>query len=86
MTPLGTGVENKLGSPDGGRSGIGLIQNFDVIRLSGPYRWRMRDFNPEDWIEKKEIKKMDPFIQYAMATAEQAMANRDWSSMKTKPR
>src|SRR5690349_17728500 len=73
VTPLGTGVENNWEALMAGRSGIGAIEKFDVsdfpVRIAG----EIRDFNPEDWIEKKEIKKMDPFIQYAVATAEQAM-------------
>jgi len=73
VTPLGTGLENNWEALIAGRSGIGKIEKFDVtdfpVRIAG----EIRDFNPEDWIEKKEIKKMDPFIQYAVATAEQAM-------------
>jgi 3-oxoacyl-[acyl-carrier-protein] synthase II len=73
LTPLGTGVEKNWEALMAGRSGIGLIEQFDVtdfpVRIAG----EIRDFNPEDWIEKKEIKKMDPFIQYAMATSDQAM-------------
>src|SRR5271166_2797376 len=73
VTPLGTGVEINWEALIAGRSGIGTIEKFDVsdfpVRIAG----EIRDFNPEDWIEKKEVKKMDPFIQYAVATAEQAM-------------
>ncbi len=73
VTPLGTGVEKNWEALMAGHSGIGPIERFDVadfpVRIAG----EIRDFNPEDWIEKKEIKKMDPFIQYAVATAEMAM-------------
>lgn len=74
VTPLGTGVEKNWEALMAGRSGIGLIQSFDPSDFPTRIAGEVRDFNPEDWIEKKEIKRMDPFIQYAMATAEQAMA------------
>src|SRR5580704_1351576 len=73
VTPLGTGVEKNWEALMAGRSGIGLIQSFDPSDFPTKIAGEVRDFNPEDWIEKKEIKRMDPFIQYAMATAEQAM-------------
>ena len=59
VTPLGTGVEKNWEALMAGHSGIGPIERFDVadfpVRIAG----EIRDFNPEDWIEKKEIKKMD---------------------------
>ncbi len=73
LTPLGTGVEKNWEALMAGRSGIGLIERFDVPTFPPRIAGEIRDFNPEDWIEKKEIKKMDPFIQYAMATSEMAM-------------
>jgi 3-oxoacyl-[acyl-carrier-protein] synthase II len=73
VTPLGTGVEKNWEALMAGTSGIGLIEKFDVTEFPVRIAGEIRDFNPEDWIEKKEIKKMDPFIQYAVATAEMAM-------------
>jgi len=73
VTPLGTGVEKNWEALMAGRSGIGPIERFDVTDFPARIAGEIRDFNPEDWIEKKEIKKMDPFIQYAVATAEMAM-------------
>jgi 3-oxoacyl-[acyl-carrier-protein] synthase II len=73
LTPLGTGVDKNWEALVAGRSGIGPIQGFDASEFPTKIAGEVRDFNPEDWIEKKEVKKMDPFIQYAMAVAEQAM-------------
>ncbi len=73
VTPLGTGVEINWEALIAGRSGIATIETIRRHRLPGRIAGEIRDFNPEDWIEKKEVKKMDPFIQYAVATAEQAM-------------
>jgi 3-oxoacyl-[acyl-carrier-protein] synthase II len=71
VTPLG--IEKNWEALMAGRSGIGPITRFDVsdfpVRIAG----EVHDFNPHDWIEKKDVKKMDLFIQYAVAVAEQAM-------------
>jgi len=73
VTPLGTGVEKNWQALMEGRSGIGRITRFECDNFPTQIAGEVRDFNAEDWIEKKEIKKMDLFIQYAMATATQAM-------------
>jgi len=73
VTPLGTGVEKNWQGLMEGRSGISRITRFDCANFPSQIAGEVRDFNPEDWIEKKEIKKMDLFIQYAVAGAEQAM-------------
>jgi 3-oxoacyl-[acyl-carrier-protein] synthase II len=73
VTPLGTGVEKNWDGLMAGRSGVGPIDRFDVadfpVRIAG----EVHDFDPLDWIEKRDVKKMDMFIQYAIAAAEQAM-------------
>jgi 3-oxoacyl-[acyl-carrier-protein] synthase II len=73
VTPLGTGVEKNWEALTAGRSGIGPITRFDTTDFASRIAGEVRDFNPLDWIEKKEVKKMDLFIQYAMGAAEQAM-------------
>ncbi|HTW87517.1 MAG TPA: beta-ketoacyl-ACP synthase II [Candidatus Binataceae bacterium] len=73
VTPLGTGLEKNWDSLIAGRSGIGPIDRFDVADFPSRIAGEVRDFDPLEWIEKRDIKKMDLFIQYAMAAAEQAM-------------
>ena len=73
VTPLGTGVEKNWEALMAGRSGIGLIEQFDVTDFPTRIAGEIRDFNAEDWIDRRDIRRMDLFIQYAMATAEQAM-------------
>ena len=73
VTPLGVGVEKNWDALMAGRSGIGPITRFDASGFPARIAGEVQDFNPEDWIEKRDIKKMDPFIQYAVASAEQAM-------------
>ena len=73
VTPLGTGLEKNREELMAGRSGIGVITCFDVSDFATRIGGEVRDFNALDWIEKRDIKKMDLFIQYAIAAAEQAM-------------
>jgi 3-oxoacyl-[acyl-carrier-protein] synthase II len=73
VTPLGVGVEKNWRALIEGRSGIGPISRFDASDFPTRIAGEVKDFHPEDFIEKKEIKKMDPFIQYAVAAAQMAM-------------
>jgi 3-oxoacyl-[acyl-carrier-protein] synthase II len=73
VTPLGTGIEKNWEALMAGRSGIGPITRFDVSDFAARIAGEVRDFDPYDWIEKKDVKKMDLFIQYALGAAEQAM-------------
>ena len=73
VTPLGTGIEKNWEALMAGRSGIGPITRFDVSDFAARIAGEVRDFDPHDWIEKKDVKKMDLFIQYAVGAAGQAM-------------
>jgi 3-oxoacyl-[acyl-carrier-protein] synthase II len=73
VTPLGTGVEKNWTGLMAGRSGIGPITRFATDDFPTRIAGEVRDFTPEDYIERREIKKMDPFIQYAIGAAQQAM-------------
>src|SRR6202166_5089268 len=73
VTPLGTGIEKNWEALMAGRSGIGPITRFDASDFPTTIAGEVRDFDPLDWIEKKDIRKMDLFIQYAVGAAEQAM-------------
>jgi 3-oxoacyl-[acyl-carrier-protein] synthase II len=73
VTPLGTGVEKNWEALMAGRSGVGMITRFEVTDYPTRIAGEVRDFDPLDWIEKKDVRKMDLFIQYAVACAEQAM-------------
>jgi 3-oxoacyl-[acyl-carrier-protein] synthase II len=73
ITPLAIGVEENWERLIAGRSGIAPITRFDASEFPVRIAGEVKAFNPEDWIEKKEIKKMDPFIQYAVAVSDQAM-------------
>ena len=73
VSPLGTGVEKNWDALMRGQSGIGRITRFDASELPTQIAAEVKDFNAEEFIEKKELKKMDLFIQYAMGAADLAM-------------
>jgi 3-oxoacyl-[acyl-carrier-protein] synthase II len=58
-----------------GKSGMGPITRFDASEFSTTIAAEVKGFHPEDFIDRKEIKRMDPFIHYAMAAAHMALAD-----------
>ena len=83
VTPLGTGVATNWEAIVAGRSGIGPITRFPNVEfMAARIAGEVSDFRAEDFIEPKEIKKMDLFIQYSVAAAEMAMQS---SGLKIDP-
>ncbi|MCC6304195.1 MAG: beta-ketoacyl-ACP synthase II [Rhodobacteraceae bacterium] len=85
VTPLGTGVEVTWRRLLAGRSGARTITRFDASHLATTYACEVPrgdgsdgTFNPDRWMEPKESRKVDEFILYGMAAAEQALADAGW--------
>ncbi|MFZ0852557.1 MAG: beta-ketoacyl-ACP synthase II [Hyphomicrobiaceae bacterium] len=90
VTPLGCGVEASWRRLLAGESGARRVEEFDVSDLScqvacfiprGPLS--EGKFNPDDWMEPKEQRKVDDFIVYGMAAATQALADASWRADTT---
>ena len=75
VTPLGVGTLPNWEAMLAGRSGIGPITKFDTARFSTKIAGEVKNFNPVDFIDRKEVRKMDPFIQFAVAAAQLAVAD-----------
>lgn len=73
VSPLGCGNVKNWDALTSGKSGIRLITRFDTSDMPVKIAGEVPDFNAEEYIDKKEIKKMDLFIQYALAAAHYAM-------------
>ncbi len=73
VSPLGTGVEKNWAALTNGQSGIATVTRFDASDLATQIAGEVKDFVAEDFIEKKEIKKMDLFIQYGLGAADMAL-------------
>jgi len=75
LTPLGIGTETTWEGIRAGRSGIGPITQFDASAFSCRIAGEVKGFDPARYIEKKEIKKMGRFIQFAIAAADCALSS-----------
>jgi 3-oxoacyl-[acyl-carrier-protein] synthase II len=73
VTPLGTGTEKNWAALLSGKSGIGPITRFPAEGLDARIAGEVKDFNPEQFFEKREIRRMDLFTQYAIAAADMAV-------------
>ena len=85
VTPLGCGVEPSWSRILAGESGAGPITTFDVSDLPAQIACSIPrgdgsngTFNPDDWMEPKEQRKVDDFIIFAMAAATQALDDANW--------
>ena len=75
ISPLGVGNEPNWKGLIEGRSGIGPITKFDASAYACRIAGEVKGFNAEEWIEKKEVKKSDTFIHYAVAAAQMAVTD-----------
>ncbi len=73
ISPLGIGNEATWQGLVEGRSGVGRITKFDTTAFPVKIAGEVHGFDPEKWIEKKEVKKSDTFIHYAVAAAQMAI-------------
>ena len=75
VSPLGIGTEPTWSGLLAGRSGLANITLFDASRHSTRFAAEVKGFDPLNWVEKKDVKKMDRFIQFAVAAADYALAD-----------
>jgi 3-oxoacyl-[acyl-carrier-protein] synthase II len=73
VSPLGVGIEENWDHLMQGKSGIGPITRFDTSSFATRIAGEVKTFHPEDFIPKKELRKMDPFLQFALAAARLAL-------------
>ena len=73
LTPLGIGTDATWEAIRAGKSGIGPITQFDATAFSCRIAGEVKGFDPSNYIEKKEIKKMGRFIHFAVAAADFAL-------------
>lgn len=85
VTPIGNNVEEFWSGLLEGKSGVGQITRFDSSNHGVHFAAEVKNFNPEDHFEKKEVKKNDYFTQYAVVAAREAFKNSGIDLTKTDP-
>lgn len=75
VTPIGIGVENYWNNLIAGKCGVERITRFDPEESPVKIAAQVKDFNPDDFMSKKQSREMDLFMQYGYAAAEQALAD-----------
>jgi 3-oxoacyl-[acyl-carrier-protein] synthase II len=75
VSPLGIGTQLNWDALCAGKSGIGEVTKFDSTDFPSRIAGEVKGFDPLQFVEKKDVKKMDIFIQYAIAAAQFAMAD-----------
>ena len=73
LSPVGNSVESSWDAVKAGKSGISNIEHFDTEKFPCKFAGLVKDFNVEDYMSKKDSRKMDTFIQYGVAAASQAL-------------
>ena len=77
VTPIGIGVDKFWDALLAGKSGVSLIESIDTerhtVKIAGEIK--DKDFNPEDYLDPKDAKRMDRFTQFAMVAADEAIAD-----------
>jgi 3-oxoacyl-[acyl-carrier-protein] synthase II len=75
VSPLGNSVDEFWKNILAGKNGVRLIESFDTTNFKTKFAAEVKDFDPLAYFEKGEVRKYDPFTQYAVASAEEAIKN-----------
>ncbi|MCW5899785.1 MAG: beta-ketoacyl-ACP synthase II [Flavobacteriales bacterium] len=73
LTPIGNTLQAYWDGLVNGRSGAAPITRFDASKFKTRFACEVKGFNPEDFIDRKEARKMDPYTQFAVVCAEEAI-------------
>lgn len=83
LTPIGNNISEYWEGLLNGKSGAAPITRFDASLFKTQFACEVKDFNVQDHLDRKEARKLDPFAQYAMVSASEAMA--DSALMESNP-
>jgi len=85
LTPIGNSVPEFWEALTNGVSGAAPIKSFDTEKFKTKFACEVKNFNPEDFLDKKEARKLDPFVQYALVATDEAVKDGgyDFSKLDT---
>jgi 3-oxoacyl-[acyl-carrier-protein] synthase II len=85
LTPIGNTTQEFWEGLINGVSGAGPITGFDTEKFKTKFACELKGFNPEDHLDKKEARKLDPFVQYALVATAEAVKDGgyDWEKIDT---
>src|SRR4030066_375653 len=75
LTPLGNSVQESWEGVIAGKSGIGPITKFDSSAFKSRIAGEIKNFDPLQFVDKQEVRRLDEFILYAIAASDMAMAD-----------
>jgi len=73
LTPIGNNASEYLHGLQSGKNGAGLISRFDTTEFKTKFACEVKNFNAEDFIDKKEVRKLDLFSVFGMVAADEAL-------------
>jgi 3-oxoacyl-[acyl-carrier-protein] synthase II len=85
LTPIGNTIPEFWDGLINGVSGAGPITSFDTSKFKTKFACELKNFNAEDFLDRKEARKLDPFVQYAIVSTDEAIkdGNFDFSQLDT---
>lgn len=78
LTPIGNDLSSYWEGLSKGLSGANLITNFDASKFKTQFACELKDYDPLTYFDRKEARKMDPFTQYAVVAADEAIRHADF--------
>lgn len=83
ITPIGNNVQDFWDNLIKGVSGAGMITHFDTEKFKTKFACEVKNFDPSEYFDRKELRKLDPYAQFAMVAADQAWEDCGLSSENT---
>ena len=85
VTPLGLSMGETWDALLAGQSGIDTVTRFDTSQLNTSFAGELKGFEPRNYMDRKEARRLDPYIQYALVAAEQALTDCEIDLSKETP-